>query len=642
MHRDVKLAPESQGQDMFNRLVCLFNALLLLLAGCPTPTLLAQASSAETKVTSINAVQGVTDSSPLADSTVLVRGIVSGDFQHGDADTQRDLAGFFIQERVADANPLTSDGVFVFDGTAPATDVHVGDRVSVLGEVTEYFGETRINAVSVSVTGSGMITPTDIALPLPVRQNSDGKLIADLERYEGMLVRYIQPLTVSDLFNLERYGQVRLTAGGRQYAFTNQAAPDVSGYATHLQQLAAMSVVLDDGSYRQNLAPIQYLYPDPIRFPDYSIRIGDTVTGLSGNVRFSRGSGNSGDALYRIFPGDRPRFVNANPRQATPPVVGGNMKVASFNVLNFFTGIDRGRDVCGPAGNSGCRGADNVAEFHRQRQKLLTALTLMDDDIAGLIELENNASASLQSIVDGLNAQEARSHWSFIDTGTIGDDAIRVGFIYNSIRVSPLGPFAVLDGSVDKRFRDGKNRPILLQTFVQKSKHAIFSVAIAHLKSKGSSCSDIGDPDVGDGQGNCKATRRAAVQALVDWLATDPTASGDSDVVIIGDLNAYLKEQPLAVLQTAGYASLLEKKLSPVAYSFQFNGQSGALDHVLVSPSLVTQLNGVAEWHINADEPPVLDYNLDFGRAPSLFDADLPFRASDHDPVILGLTLDTN
>jgi len=54
-------------------------------------------------------------------------------------------------------------------------------------------------------------------------------------------------------------------------------------------------------------------------------------------------------------------------------------------------------------------------------------------------------------------------------------------------------------------------------------------------------------------------------------------------------------------------------------------------------PALASQVTGAAAWHINADEPPVLDYNLEFGRDAGLFDAAIPFRASDHDPVVIGL-----
>jgi predicted extracellular nuclease len=48
---------------------------------------------------------------------------------------------------------------------------------------------------------------------------------------------------------------------------------------------------------------------------------------------------------------------------------------------------------------------------------------------------------------------------------------------------------------------------------------------------------------------------------------------------------------------------------------------------------------GTIEWHINIDEAPLLDYNLEHGRDPALFDASTPYRAADHDPIIIGLEL---
>ena len=86
---------------------------------------------------------------------------------------------------------------------------------------------------------------------------------------------------------------------------------------------------------------------------------------------------------------------------------------------------------------------------------------------------------------------------------------------------------------------------------------------------------------------------------------------------------------------------MIAKLLGAKAYSYVFDGQSGYLDHALASPSLVAQVTGVTEWHINADEPTVLDYNVEFKSAAQVaayYEAD-PFRSSDHDPVLVGLSL---
>ena len=585
--------------------------------------------------TTISDVQGSGATSPLEGQTVTVSGIVTGDFQENDGDVRRNLGGFYMQDGPPDGDLQTSDGVFVFDGTNPSTDIDVGDVVEVTGTVAEYFGETQINASSVRVTGTGAVVPFPLNLPVSgTTNNSDGDPIADLERYEGMLVEFPDTLTVNSLRNLARFGTVVLSEGGRLMQFTNANAPDVAGYAAHKDMHARRSIVLDDGLRVQNPPEIHYL--DAGASTDYSIRSGDTLDGLVGNLRYSRGSGGDGDETWRLMPTIDPEFVASNPRPAAP-AIGGAVRVASFNVLNFFSTIDGGQSNCGPQQDQGCRGADSATEYARQLEKTVTALTLLDADIIGLMELENNASASLSAIVDAINAKIGTNDYAWLDTGTIHDDVIKTGFVYRTSTISTVGDFALLDRSVDSRFNDARNRPALAQSFRVDATGAVLTVVVNHLKSKGSSCDADGDPNLGDGQGNCNMTRTSAATAMADWLATDPTGSGDDDVLIIGDLNAYPKEDPLTAFTSAGYTNLLESQANP--YSFSFDSQAGALDHAIVSASLAPQVAETIEWHINADEPRLLDYNLENGRDPNLFDGSTPYRASDHDPVVIGLDL---
>jgi hypothetical protein len=201
-----------------------------------------------------------------------------------------------------------------------------------------------------------------------------------------------------------------------------------------------------------------------------------------------------------------------------------------------------------------------------------------------------------------------------------------------------LGTFAILDSTVDPRFLDDYNRPALAQTFIDNTDGGIFTVAVNHLKSKGSDCNDLGDPDLGDGAGNCNITRTQAAQALVDWLASDPTGNGDADALIIGDLNSYDKEDPIDVIKAANYTDLIYQYLGEFAYSYVFDGQTGYLDYSLASANLAGQVSGVTIWHINADEPDLIDYDMSYKQdAQDAIYAPDPFRSSDHDPVITGL-----
>ncbi len=580
-------------------------------------------------------VQGAGADSPLTGQVVSITALVSGDFQDNDTTSNSNLGGFFVQQENPDANTVTSEGLFIFDGANPATAVSVGDRVDVTGTVKEFFGETQIDATSVKVIGTGKVRATNINLPAAgLTINSDGDFVADLERYEGMLVHFPQTLTVSSLRYLEQYGEVVLAQGGRSYQFTNSNAPDAEDYAAHKKARAARSIIFDDGMRSRNPANIRHLNAGAAA--GYSIRSGDSVTGLTGNLRFSRGSGGSGDEGWRLEPSGNVLFDDDNPRPGAPSVAG-TIRVASFNVLNFFSNVDTGAATCGPQANQNCRGADSAEELQRQLGKTVTAMQLMNADIIGLVELENNASESIAMVVDALNARTGGERFSFVDTGSIHDDAIKTGFIYDSATVQTSGAFALLSADIDPRFDDSRNRPALAQSFELIGTGAVLTVVVNHLKSKGSACDSSGDPNTGDGQGNCNQTRAKAAAAIADWISTDPTMSGDPDYLIIGDLNAYLLEDPLIALKNAGFTNLLEAGSNP--YSFNFDAQIGALDHALASASLTRQVSETIEWHINADEPRLYDYNLENGRDAALFDANSPYRASDHDPVIIGLDL---
>lgn len=582
----------------------------------------------------IGDVQGDGASSRFVGQSVTVEGVVTGDFQDGDSDRGSDLGGFYVQDLSPDGDPGTSDGIFVYDSRS---DVAAGDVVRVTGEVAEFFGETQLAPTSVTVIGSSRIDPVPLELPIADSiRNRDGVRIADLESYEGMFVRIAETLTVIDSYGLQDAGTLILHAGGRAAQYTNRSAPNVRGFARHREQFQRRTILLDDGRRDANVTPVRYLFPFAER--GRAIRTGDTVSGLTGVIRYSRDSGDKGVETYRLMPVDEPRFVDDASDTALPAAGKGVIRVMSFNALNFFPTVDAGNAVCGPNA-LGCRGADSGAELERQRGKLITTLAMADADVIGLMEIENDARRSLQQLASGL-ADATSEPWTFIDTGVIGGDAIKVGILYNEATLRPVGDHAVLDASVDPDFTDNRNRPVLAQSFAKIAGSERFTLAVNHLKSKGSDCEDLGDPDAGDGQGNCNVTRTRAARAEVRWLAEDPAFSGSGNVLVIGDLNAYRLEDPVRAFTSAGYVNLLDRFVGEDAYSFVFRGESGALDHALATPSLAAQVKSAREWHINADEARLLDYNLDNNRDPGYFDADTPYRASDHDPVIVDLVLD--
>lgn len=584
----------------------------------------------------ISAIQGLGESSPLEGETVVVSGVVTGDFQDNDADAQSNLGGFYVQQEFVDINDRSaldaSSAIFVFEGEEALVDVSNGDRVIVNGKVVEFFGETQLHATTIEINGRGNVPPVDLQLPMATRTNSQGDDILDLEKYEGMLVRIPQTLTVTDMRSLGRYGAVTLAADGRLYQFTNSNAPNADAFLNHQLTNVSRSIELDDGKRSMNDHRIRFLDIGNGR----TLRAGATVTNVTGNLRYSRGSGKNGLETWRLMPTAAPQFRDDNPRPVAPGVPG-DLRVASFNVLNLFSGIDNGDPTCGPRQSDNCRGADSDIELERQLAKMVTALTIMDADIVGLMELENDGNKALEMLRNALNDNLNENAYAFVDTGVIGDDAIRTGFLYRTSTVETQGEFAILNSRVDPRFDERANREALAQTFRTRGNGAAITVVVNHLKSKGSNCDEAGDPNIRDGQGNCNKTRSNAARAIADWIKSDPTSSNDPDVLIIGDLNAYAAEDPLLAFDNAGFKNLLRTADNP--YSFVFSGQAGALDHALVSQSLLSQVRGVIEWHINADEPDVLDYNLEHNRDAALFDPQQPYRASDHDPVVVGLDL---
>lgn len=552
-------------------------------------------------LTSISAIQGSGASSPFSGSPLTTEGIVSGDYQPATLQS-----GFFIQSAQADGDPATSEGLFVYvpmGNALSSRDVKPGDRVRVSGTVKEYASGggtlTELDAITaLTICASGAeLSPTPVALPV-----STGTA---LEAYEGMLVTFPQELTVSETYSLGRYGELLLSSGGRLFNPTN-------GQGGTTDQNALRSILLDDASSQQNPNPIPFLSSSGL---DGTRRAGDTVTGLTGVLSYSFGK-------YRIYPTVTPAFVNTNPRTPTPAPIAGFLKVASFNVLNYFTTLNS-------------RGANTVSEFARQQAKTVAALKAIDADIVGLIEVENNGLTALQNLVDALNAasgaQSGQPVYAVVPepvTGS-GTDAIKVAFLYKPQRVRLVGPSL---SSPEPVF----DRAPAAQTFRMNGdtqEGSDFTVIINHFKSKGS-CPTSGDVDLGQGCWNLKRVEQA--HKLLQFMGELQQSSNDPDVLILGDLNAYAEEDPVKTLVAGGLEHLSLRIPAAQRYSYLFGGQSGELDHALATPTLAGQVHGITVWHINADEPPVLDYNIEFKTDDRY--APTPFRSSDHDPVIVGIT----
>lgn len=578
-------------------------SLAVLLSGCQSAP-----SDCHSFSHSIAQVQGKNEHSPLLGQAVRLQGVVIGPVY-----TDGPLPGVMLQSETPDQDPATAEGIFI--SSPIAINYPRGTLLNVSGTVAEVDQLTSlVDITDIRACGEVAIQPQVVRLPLPEQLS--------WEAFEGMWIRFEQPLVVTDSFNLGRYGEI-MVADQRLMVPTQVVLPGDAA-----RQLAnensRRSIMLDDGRYQQN--------PDPTPYPTtgltayQTLRIGDQVLNVEGIVhQDSRG--------YRLLPTTDVDFVSSNPRPERPaPTAPNELRIASYNVLNFFTGYGQ------PEPFPTRRGARNPEELARQQAKLVAALVALDADILGLIELENNgydsASAS-GTLLKALNAASSEPYRMVVLTETPGSDAIKVGFFYRSNRVTAVGQAATQTQAPFTRL----HRPPVAQSFRHLQSGEVVTVSINHFKSKGSCPRQNSQEyalqgDQGDGQACWNAARLEAAQALHQWLATTPTGIDTPYQVIMGDFNAYRQEEPIRWFEQQNWQYLDDGKAA--SYSFVFRGQSGSLDHLLASPALAAKITDFRHWPINADEPVLLDYSTRFKTASQrqqLF-APLPYRSSDHDPIL--------
>lgn len=617
--------------------------------GDTTPTTLNFSASAA-EYTLISTIQGEGDAGDeaLRGQEVTIEGIITA-YVPG-------KNGFYVQEQATDydANPNTSEGIFVYYGDNPNPGVNeasIGDTVTLQGTVGNYRGNTQLSYTqNFTVTEDGTVEdlPEPVIIELPVAT------YGVMESHENMLVTVSSgtedgSLVVTDNYNLSSYGQVTLTSDEVQTQYTETNAPSVDGFAAFNEATRVDQIILDDGLSSQNPEIMWGRNGEPLS-ADNTLRAGDSITQVTGVMEeFVDNRAGKHETSFRIqatqpedviFTGeDRPTA-----EQLQSQIGDAEIKVASVNVLNYFT--TEGRDnFTTPFGNTQPgRGADNPEEFARQQTKLVDMLLGLDADVIGLMEIQNNGfgdDSALQALVDALNAEAGEGTYAFIsgpftdgtnmDVPAAGSGAITVGFIYKPANVTPVGQAAVPDTDTYDAFTATYgNRVPLAQTFESNQDGEQFTAVVNHFKSKGTEK----DPDQLDGQGRNQEARELASQQLVDWLNTDPTGSNDPDRLLLGDFNAYSQEDAITLIDDNGY----EKVSSGLSYSF--DGLWGSLDHAFASDSMTSQVTGSAKWAINAEEPAILDYNTVVRDRPvqDIYAPDA-YRSSDHNPILIGLNL---
>ena len=568
-------------------------------------------------ITPIGTIQG---SGVLATSgTYTIEGVVTGVYPG------LSPAGFYIQNDAASADndPTTSDALYVVQ-TNPT--VVVGNRVRITGPVQEIASTPSFNQAVLTSPAITVLAASSALPAFTVLDNATFSMTA-AEAYEGMRVRFLAPVTVSDLSTLKSRGELDVSLRGLVYQPTQMVDPNddpASGTssagtsnvpAVNAYQAAnvAKSLLLDDGRAAVNPQPTPYLDATL-----GTVRVGSTITALRGIM----GYGSSNWRIQPLTGADAPEVLTVRP--AVPVFTNAQVKVASMNVLNFFNGDGLG------GGFPTARGANTLADFQRQRSKILTALTRMNADVFGLMEIENDgnsANSAIQDLVNGLNQVMGAGTYTFINDGgaatqPYNTDLIRCAIIYKPAVLSPYGN--VLLANATSTFE----RPPLAQLFTTNltAVRDTFALVVNHLKSKASGSGANADQQ--DGQGASNLRRKTQATVLAQFINTVVRPAGTRYVVSVGDYNANYEEDPMDILRAAGF--VLGSPATSVSYLF--NGLSGSLDHAVLSPELVGHA-AVEKWHINAAEPEFLEYDV----AGAATDITSPFRSSDHDPVLIGL-----
>ena len=643
-------------------------------ASTPTPSVEASAHVRQTRavsaLVSIPDIQttGDGDDSQLINQTVETKGVVTAAYPKGENANLKGLEGFTIQTPGTggtwDPSRTASDGLFVFMGKSSATMPSIGECVVVKGKVAEYSGVKNATAATQSLSQllpQSITTATDCD-PVKPTELSGVPTQDQMEALESMLVLPKDTWTITDNYKTNRYGTLSLTPGTEVLrTATDVVAPGAAAQAYEAEN-AAKTIDLDDASttdltnFKQNGHKERYAY----LANGAPARVGYHVTFTKPVVLESRfGSFVFQPTQMTAGNPDRSPVTITGERPAAP-TVSGDTKVATFNVLNYFS--DLGENEPGCKGyedrnhkyvtDKDCklRGAWSSQAFANQQTKIVQAINTIDADVVALEEIENPVASgvstdrdgALKSLVNALNAAAGSEVWAYVpspSTVPANEDVIRIAFIYKKATITPVGDSVIYD---DPAYT-GLARQPLAQEFkpITDANHEgkNFVVIANHFKSKGSAPKNLSgaeaaaNTDNGDGQGNSNGVRVKQARAL----ATFAQRFNGTPTLLVGDFNAYTMEDPLKVLTDAGWAHESGHGDS----SYVYGGRSGSMDHVFANSAAHPLITEVKSWAVNAQESIAFEYSRANYNAYLAFEADNPYRASDHNPEIIGLNLIT-
>jgi predicted extracellular nuclease len=571
-------------------------------------------------------IQGSGHLSPFAGMTVSAQGIVTA------KRTGVSPRGFYLQDPSGDSDPATSDGIFVFTNTAPT--VNVGDEVAISGRVIEFrpggsasanLTTTEFDRPSVVVVSSANPVPAPTSIPQPptevIDDDSAGSVetggvfdpsfdgIDFYETFEGMLVQVDGPVAVSAR---NRFGETAVVSE----AWTAGLLSPRGAIVVRAQDFNPERVIVDDENFRPLASTPSNDTGDRFAAP------------LVGVVDYSFGN-------FKLQLTEMPTAVTAGLKSETAVAPADQeLVVGTFNVLNLSAT---------PAD------AAQTAALARQivnslQSPDLIALEEMQDANGEVDDGTTDGAPTFQALTDAIVAVGGPQYefrqidpLNNADGGAPGGN-IRVGFLFRTDRglsfvdrpggdattptqvvATPSGPQLTLSpGRVDPQneawFEPEGTRKPLAGEFRFRGKK-LFVVA-NHLKSKTQD-----EPLFGRFQPPSEVTlpQRIAQGAIVndfveEILAIDPTAN----VIVLGDMNDFHFSEAIDALKADDLVNLTDELPENDRYTFVFDGNAQALDHILLSDRLAALPHAYDIVHVNSE---------------------FAVQASDHEPAVARINL---
>lgn len=326
---------------------------------------------------------------------------------------------------------------------------------------------------------------------------------------------------------------------------------------------------------------------------NYEVRTGAVVKNLQARVV----------APGKLVTGATPKFINNKP-EPKPKMPKKGLLVCAANIQNYFY------DLGGYAQRKTTKKQQVM-----QTQKICKAFKQIDADIYALCEIQKGDSAA-QMLVDAMNKIAKKERYAYVSHGWSNSDMISCGYIYRMDKVRPYGDlqYAYKDTTSHYRYR------LMACGFEEIESGEKFVLNVNHLRSKRGTGAESNEK------------RMANVDSLLVMLdkIEQEQLFGDSDVLLVGDYNAYTQEEPIQTLVRAGYADMVMRDAS-MGYSYVYHSEAGYLDRVFASETMAKQVKKVAVYHLNAD----YFYSRGFKRGLD----DTMYRYADHDPILIRVEL---